>query len=66
MGVSHDCNIQGSPDHPGMPRDHLGNPFPKRDGPWETAGGKEYYSGPQPGLGGIFPFGIVIISPFRA
>ena len=41
----------GPPDQPEVPRDHPGNPFPKRDGPWETAGGKEYYSGPQPGLG---------------
>ena len=41
----------GPPDQPEVPSDHPGNPFPKRDGPWETAGGKEYYSGPQPGLG---------------
>ena len=41
----------GPPDQPEVLRDHLGNPFPKRDGLWETAGGKEYYSRPQPGLG---------------
>ena len=40
----------GPPDQPEVLRDHLGNPFPKRDGLWETAGGKEYYSGPQPGF----------------
>ena len=41
----------GPPDQPEVPHDHPGNPFPKRDGLWETAGGKEYYSRPQPGLG---------------
>ena len=62
MGVSHNCNTRGSPDHPGMPHDHLGNPFPKRDGPWKIAREKEYYSGPQSG----FPQERVIISPFCA
>ena len=42
---------QGPPDQSEVLCNHPGNPFPKRDGPWETAGGKEYYSGPQPGLG---------------
>ena len=56
MGVSHDRNTLGPPDHPGISPIAKGKPLPKRDGAWECAGGEEYYSGPQPGLNIILPF----------
>ena len=56
MGVSHDCNTLGPPDHLGISPIAKGKPLPKRDRAWECAGGEEYYSGPQPGLNIILPF----------
>ena len=43
MGVSHDHNTLGPPDHPGISPIAKGKPLPKRDRAWECAGGEEYY-----------------------
>ena len=56
MGVSHDRNTLGPPDHPGISLIAKGKSLPKRNRVWECAGGEEYYSGPQPGLNIILPF----------
>ena len=56
MGVSHDHNTLGPPDHLGISLITKGKPLPKRGRAWECAGGEEYYSGPQPGLNIILPF----------
>jgi len=60
MGVSHDRNTLGPPDHLGISPIAKGKPLPKRDRAWECAGGEEYYSGPQPGFNIILPFTMVI------
>jgi len=60
MGVSHDHNTLGPPDHLGISLIAKGKPLPKRDRTWECIGGREYYSGPQLGLNIILPFTMVI------